>query len=79
MLKELSKLSSGLLLMQGHVADLETARRLARSCATQAGGRVRAEGRKRRPGLAESVMLAPIWIVTPTIVLLAAAALVHPL
>lgn len=79
MLKELSKLSSGLLLMQGHVADLETARRLFRGRTTQVDGRARVAGRKRHPGLVESAMLAPIWIVTPTIVLLAAAALVHPL
>jgi hypothetical protein len=78
MLKELSKLSGGLLLMHGYVTDLDTARRLARSCAAQVGEHVHAASRKRRlPGLAESVMLAPIWVATPMIVLLAAAELVR--
>ena len=78
MLRELAKLSGGMLFMHGHVTDLETARRLAHGCTVQIVEPAPQEGPKPSLfGAAEWLMLAPIWIVTPMIVLLAAAELVR--
>lgn len=79
MLRELAKLSGGMLFMHGHVANIETARRLDHGHARHAAKPAQPASRKRRlPGAAEWLMLAPIWIATPVIVFLAIAELVHP-
>lgn len=78
-MKELAKLASATLFMHGHFMRPETAQKLAHHCAGRTGERARPAGRPRSPsGMIEWLMLAPIWIVTPSSVFVAIADLGRP-
>jgi hypothetical protein len=78
MLKELSKLWQGLLLMQGHAAVVRPIQSAACGGAAPMAAPPHRHRRRSLLGASEWLTLAPIWIVTPVIVLLALADLVHP-
>lgn len=79
MLKELSSLSLGMLILGGHVAGGETARWLADRCAADGVRRAPHASTQRHLGrMLEGLLLLPVWIGAPTLVILSLAALVRP-